>query len=213
MSDSFHHARRTTQPFRGPQGLTRSVNGRDFDRFAAEGTDGLLGTAYLIVGDLQEGRGLGQPHGLSGRLCAPDPGQPRAARQPQALTPPDRTERDAPADTTAPALRSNATTSSTPHSRRCRRASARCSSCVTSWTFPKPRLLPHCSAPSARSRARLLVHSRDSSRRCARPTKGAPSGGRAAASTGYTGSFRRPPLAGRLREGERPAHGQPDHRG
>jgi hypothetical protein len=34
----------------------------DFDRFAADGTDGLLRTTYLIVGDLQEACN-GGPHG------------------------------------------------------------------------------------------------------------------------------------------------------
>jgi RNA polymerase sigma-70 factor (sigma-E family) len=36
------------------------VNGHDFDRFVAEGTDGLLRTAYLIVGDLHEAEDLVQ---------------------------------------------------------------------------------------------------------------------------------------------------------
>lgn len=36
------------------------MNGHDFDRFVAEGTDGLLRTAYLIVGDLHEAEDLVQ---------------------------------------------------------------------------------------------------------------------------------------------------------
>jgi RNA polymerase sigma-70 factor (sigma-E family) len=36
------------------------MDGRDFDRFVAEGTEGLLRTAYLIVGDLHEAEDLVQ---------------------------------------------------------------------------------------------------------------------------------------------------------
>ena len=36
------------------------MNGRDFDRFVAEATEGLLRTAYLIVGDLHEAEDLVQ---------------------------------------------------------------------------------------------------------------------------------------------------------
>jgi RNA polymerase sigma-70 factor (sigma-E family) len=36
------------------------MSGHDFDRFVAEGTDGLLRTAYLIVGDLHEAEDLVQ---------------------------------------------------------------------------------------------------------------------------------------------------------
>jgi RNA polymerase sigma-70 factor (sigma-E family) len=36
------------------------MNGHDFERFVAEGTDGLLRTAYLIVGDLHEAEDLVQ---------------------------------------------------------------------------------------------------------------------------------------------------------
>ena len=113
--------------------------------------------------------GRGQRYGPSGRLRAPDPGQPRGARPQGRSAPARRAGRSLRRGARAP-RRSTPTTSSTPRSRRSRRASARCSSCATSWTFPKPRWRPHFSAPSAPSRARLLVDSRDSSRRCARPT-------------------------------------------
>jgi RNA polymerase sigma-70 factor (sigma-E family) len=36
------------------------MNGHDFDRFVSEGTDGLVRTAYLIVGDLHEAEDLVQ---------------------------------------------------------------------------------------------------------------------------------------------------------
>ncbi len=53
-------ASRRTQPFRGRPGLTGSMSRNDFDRFVADSTDGLLRTAYLIVGDLQEAEDLVQ---------------------------------------------------------------------------------------------------------------------------------------------------------
>ncbi len=172
--------------FRLPVRVNRSMRRHDFDRFVADSTDGLLRTAYLIVWDLPEAEDLrpgdavqgrqalaqGQPHGSPGRLRSPHPGQPRARRGRQALAPAGRAERAQPGEPGARGCRprSTPTTSSTRRSRRSRRASARCSSCATSSIFPKPRWRPHFSAPSAPSRARLLVDSRDSSRRCARLT-------------------------------------------
>ena len=44
--------------FLGSVGLEESVEGHDFERFVAEGAEGLLRTAYLIVGDLQEAEDL-----------------------------------------------------------------------------------------------------------------------------------------------------------
>ena len=44
--------------FLGSVGLEESVEGPDFERFVAEGAEGLLRTAYLIVGDLQEAEDL-----------------------------------------------------------------------------------------------------------------------------------------------------------
>ena len=46
--------------FLGSVGLEESVEGHDFERFVAEGAEGLLRTVYLIVGDLQEAEDLVQ---------------------------------------------------------------------------------------------------------------------------------------------------------
>jgi RNA polymerase sigma-70 factor (sigma-E family) len=50
--DLLDHHR--AQPFCTPQGFSNSMARPDFDRFVAESADGLLRTAYLMVGDLQE---------------------------------------------------------------------------------------------------------------------------------------------------------------
>jgi RNA polymerase sigma-70 factor (sigma-E family) len=49
-----------TQPFFAPEGFSKSMTHRDFDRFVADSADGLLRTAYLMVGDLHEAEDIVQ---------------------------------------------------------------------------------------------------------------------------------------------------------
>ena len=146
----------------------------DFDRFVAESTDGLLRTAYLIAGDLHEAEDLVQetlfkvaqrwprvsrmdhPAAYARRILVNLAlrGEPKRSRRRAELSEMRARGRRA----AWRCARHRARRPRRAPRRACgaaRRASARCSSCATSWTFPKPRWRPHsqCSLGTVKSTA------------------------------------------------------------